>query len=215
MMITNSELELAKKIARAVAYNWKRVDEEDIYSHLVFWLYNNTKNLTRWETELKQQQLEENKLAEELNREPEVLKDYRLPYSLRNEANKYCAKWTKSTVVADISSVKNSKYSPEKLSNALPELFKLDLIELSMSLSGSDKAFEVATEIFDALYSLSKKDQQIISLRYKSDLSYASIAELLGIKENTANKRVERAVERLSAKLIEKEFYNPSTQIEY
>lgn len=213
-MITNTELELARKIAKAAAYNWKRVEEEDIYSHLVFWLYNSTATLTRWSEELKQQQLEENELAIELNREPETLKDYRLPYSLRNEANKYCAKWTRTSVVADISSVKNSKYSPERLDEALPELFKLDLLEMSMSITTSNEAFEIATEIFDAFYSLSAKDQKIIELRYKFDLAYSTIAEQLDIKENTANKRVERAVARLSAKLIEKEIYT-NNDIDY
>jgi len=62
-----------------------------------------------------------------------------------------------------------------------------------------------ATELWKAVQSLSRPDQQIVYLRYFLDLSVSETAEVLRVAEGTVKSRLSRALERLRG-IIQQEF---------
>ncbi len=60
---------------------------------------------------------------------------------------------------------------------------------------------EIAPQLDDAILSLSKADQTIVTLRYFDDVPVAKIAERLGIAKDAAKQRVSRATRRLRDQL--------------
>jgi RNA polymerase sigma factor (sigma-70 family) len=60
----------------------------------------------------------------------------------------------------------------------------------------------VAPHLDDALSELAEKDRQVLLLRFFDDLPLAALGRTLGISEQAAQKRVERALERLRHLLV-------------
>jgi RNA polymerase sigma-70 factor (ECF subfamily) len=69
------------------------------------------------------------------------------------------------------------------------------------SYEGAEDAQVVATvelaDLHEALKRLSKKDRELLSLRYDEDLTQAAIARRLGIPEGTVKVRLHRARDKL------------------
>ena len=56
---------------------------------------------------------------------------------------------------------------------------------------------EIALLLDEAVERLGERDRQAILLRYFNGLSHQQVGATLGLSENTANKRIERALEKL------------------
>lgn len=65
--------------------------------------------------------------------------------------------------------------------------------------TGSDPWQQISPLLEPAMAALSEKDRNLIVLRFFKDKSSREIAEVLGVQESAAKKRVTRAVERLRA----------------
>jgi RNA polymerase sigma factor (sigma-70 family) len=66
-------------------------------------------------------------------------------------------------------------------------------------------AEERRAEVREAVSQLSKRDAEILMLKYTEDWTYKALAEHLGISESAVETRLHRARQRLRDKLMEKE----------
>lgn len=73
----------------------------------------------------------------------------------------------------------------------------LPIIDLRRPEASAEEADE-RSRIWAGVECLSPRDQAVLALRFKLDASWAEIAEVLGITEGAARKRVNRAVRRLT-----------------
>lgn len=177
--ITKQEMTLASKVAYSISRNWKLVEADDVEAHLFLWLVENERYLINWRKEEG---------------------DGKLFVSLRREAAKYCASETKHK--ASIDNLQNNNvYNIDMIYRTLPFIFEYNPLEHDISNTGDSLAYEIISDISNAYHSLNKKDKHIIDLRFKNGLSYKEIAEYYDVKENTANQRIHRTVEKLYEKL--------------
>ncbi len=76
--------------------------------------------------------------------------------------------------------------------------------QLSPMRRGDDTSIDVeldAVQVRDAIGGLEEKDQEVIMLRYFSELSYEEVASALGISVGAVGVRLHRAVKKLKEKL--------------
>lgn len=198
MDIGQNYLKLAEAIAKKYAGNWgfyenKVTNWEDILSELKIWIYSNIENLERWETEtriINYKRFIENK---------ELIGDGRPYVSMRNAANKICGKELEHMIHSELD--RRNYYTPEKVMAALPVVLQENFYELEMNSTSDSLAYNIAYDIYYAFWSLTEEDREYLFLRFKDDLSFASMGEELGKKENTVTVATHRAVDRLVSKL--------------
>lgn len=194
-MITNAHLKSAEAIAKSYAARWhfysgRVVDWEDIFSELKIWLYSNVDYVVTVETEL----AEINAERKMFGKEPTG--DGRIFTAMRNVVNAFAAKETEELQRKQLNV--SHYYSPEALNRALKVFFEVDFSELEMKSDANDLAYSVSADINSAYWGISEYDRSYIDLRFKEDLTFETIAEQYDISENTATKRVHRAIKRMS-----------------
>lgn len=188
-------LKSAEAIAKSYAARWhfysgKVVDWEDIFSELKVWLYSNVDYVQNIEEELERINTER-KLFDK-----EPISDGRIFTSMRNVVNNFANNETEELQRQKLNT--SHYYSPETLNRSLKIFFEVDFSELEMKANSTDLAYSVAADINAAYWGISDYDRSNIDLRFKEDLDFKVIAERLGVSENTATKRVHRAVKRMS-----------------
>lgn len=173
--ILPEELKLASTVSKSFASKWKLIDVDDLESHLFLWLVENENNLIRWRNDEG---------------------DGRLYVSLRREASRYCSKETKH--IANVDDIDNNNfYNIDMVYRALPFLFEYDLNEAEMTNEQTGLGHSIMTDIYSVFHGLPKDVKQLLSLRYRDGLTYQQISEAYDITGSAAEKRVERAVNKL------------------
>jgi len=197
MIITDEEMKIAKRVAKKMASRWNSVDWEDLNSHLTLWLCEHQDVLVRWRNE-------EGGMG-------------KLSVALTREASKYANKEQTETnggkLYYDIA------YSDKQVEAIMPFIWDYSGMTVQTSvpqhpslgtpivdsnpISGHtfDDALAILADVSSAYYDLQKSDQIILALRYRQDLTYKKIGDQMEITDDTARKRVERAVKRISERL--------------
>jgi RNA polymerase sigma factor (sigma-70 family) len=188
-------LKTAEAVAKSYAARWhfysgKVVDWEDIFSELKVWIYSNIDWIEKIEEEL------ETVNAERKLFDKEPISDGRIFTAMRNVVNSFAATEMKHLQRKELNS--SHYYSPEALKRSLNIFFEIDFADLEMRSDSSDLSYAIAADINSAYWGISEYDRKYIDLRFKEDLSFLTIGEQLGISENTATKRVHRAIKRMS-----------------
>jgi DNA-directed RNA polymerase specialized sigma24 family protein len=176
-------------VAYRYGSKWSAVEVEDLTSHLYLWLCQNTKWLEKWR----------------LN-----TGDGELYVSLKNEAIRYCVKEQTEAVGRPIS--EGNFYTPAVLERALPYIFE-DIPETTVKInprtghaepiSGeANLALTILVDIKGAFYGLPKKYQTELQWYYRDGLTFEEIGELRGLTKDGAKKRIDKAVQRLSDRLV-------------
>ena len=187
---TQSELQLATKIAWRVGSRWAHVEEEDLASHLTLWLFQNQHHLERW-------------------RESDLGKG-RLYVSLKREAAKYCAKETAAKVGQPTDA--GRFYNVERVRRVLPFIFEdTHLGAVPVNPHTGQAIGEVATgqvavilmDVRSAYYDLPAKTRELLALRYRDGLSHEEIAELRGLSIEATKTAIHRALKKISDALGE------------
>jgi len=175
-MITPDEILIAQKVGSYYASRWKQVDKEDLTSHLILWMAERDSNqLQRWRDEGSTQG--------------------KLYKSLKREAAHYCEKETTIKVGRDLHA--NNRYTLEIIKNSLPFVFATPDVEDPIN----SKALMIIKDVESSLYDCSKDDIEIITLRYRDELTHVQIAKEYSITEDAASQRLHRALERLLNRL--------------
>lgn len=204
MIITDEELKISKRVARKMAARWEQIDWEDLNSHLNLWLCENQRALERWRNE-------EGGMG-------------KLSVALTREASKYASKEQRENNGGQL--YYDIAYNDKQVEAILPFIWEYSgatmqrvvaehpslgtpIVETS-PLSGNtfDDAIAILADVSSVYYDLPKADQIILALRYREDLPYKKIGTQMSITDDTARKRVERAIKRISEKL------NKSTDID-
>ena len=185
--ILPEELELSSRIGKQVARTWKAVESDDLTGYLNLWLVQNHSILIRYRGE----DGGKNKLA----------------LSMHRAANKYCLKEQKIAnggVLTD-----NLHYTVEQVRAMLPYIWELDswtqnsVSDWAGTKIGNtapaafDNALAMLSDVSGAFYGLNKRNQLILTLRFKESKNYKDIAKALAIDEPGAKSAVHRAVSRL------------------
>lgn len=112
---------------------------------------------------------------------------------------------------ASKSSLKNWLFAI--LINTLRDYFrkkKIETEELNENIAAKNNLEESAQKndliqfVFDKIKNLPERDQELLALRYKSDLSIEEVAELMGLEYSAAKVAIHRALKKLQ------EICNPS-----
>lgn len=178
-IILPEEMALASKVASYFSSRWKLVEREDLESHLFLWLVENVSHLENWRKEEG---------------------DGKLYVSLRREASKYCAKETKHKANTDDLNNGNF-YNIDIVYKALPYIFEYDTISSEMKNEDSGLGYNIMADILNAYNGLNKENKDVLELRYHFGFSFEEIAESYGLTEKAAEKRVERAANKLLSSL--------------
>lgn len=182
---TQSELQLATKIAWRVGSRWSNIEEEDLASHLTLWLFQNQHHLERW-------------------READVGKG-RLYVSLKREAAKYCAKETAAKIGQPTDA--GRFYSVERVRQILPFIFEdtyLDAVAVNpqtgqaIGQPATGQAQVILMDVRSAYYDLPVKTRELIALRFRDGLAHEEIAELRGLTIEATKTAIHRALKKIS-----------------
>jgi RNA polymerase sigma-70 factor (ECF subfamily) len=73
-------------------------------------------------------------------------------------------------------------------------------IDEAMQIADKTQELETSEKIESLLVNLNDTDKRIISLRYKEDMSWKEVADILSLTEANVRKRFERVKKRLSMK---------------
>jgi len=189
--ITTAELDLAKKIAKQSASKWKGVLAEDAVSHLYVWLAEHHAVLVRYRNE-------ENGVA-------------KLALALKREANRYCVK--EKTILNGGVLDYNFQYTKEQVKRTLPYIWDMGSVSQTTVYENEnvrkqhfketvfDDALAMIADISSVYYGLNKKDQEILALSYRDDLSYKNIGIALEITENNVKQKILVAINHLHSGL--------------
>lgn len=138
----------------------------------------------------------------------------KLDVALTREAAKYCA--NESTQNNRGSMYYDIQYTPTQIERILPFIWDYAIQGLQTIvpehpqhgtpiIQGNstrfDDALAIVADVSSVYYSLPTSDKQALELRYKYDLTFSKVAERLGVTEDAARKRVDRAVQRIANKL--------------
>jgi RNA polymerase sigma-70 factor (ECF subfamily) len=92
--------------------------------------------------------------------------------------------------------------------NSLRDYFrkkKPDIIEIDENIAQeSDMAAEteqsdLISYVFEKIKLLSQRDQELIALRYKSDLKIEEVAEIMGMEDSAVKVAIHRAIKKLQS----------------
>jgi RNA polymerase sigma factor (sigma-70 family) len=171
-MLTQDEIEIADKVGRYYSSRWKLVERDDLTSHLYLWMAERDANqLQRWR--------EEGSTSGKLYK------------SLKRVANEYCKAETSKTVNRDI--YENNSYTIEIIKNTLPFVFYSPDVEDPIN----SKALLIIEDVSSAFYGLSPDDREVITLRYREEMSHEEMAKMFGVTVDAASQRLHRALTRL------------------
>jgi RNA polymerase sigma factor (sigma-70 family) len=184
IFFTEAEYKTTEKVAKFFGNTWKNVDYEDILGELYLWLTENYKYVERWREETG---------------------DGKLFVSLRRHAAKFCAK-TAGEKYADPGLTNNLKYTFSQVENTLPHIFEENIYEQLMTME-SQKLFDIIFDVYQTFHGMKNDDKRILALRYHYGKTSKEIGEMLNLKDNTVDKRIERALKKLHSSIfIDKEY---------
>lgn len=177
MNLTLDEVKIIKAIARYFSSRWRKIDYDDLSSELTLWAYQNYQTLQSWRDEIDG--------------------EGKLYVSLKRQAAKYCAKETQKYSIRPID--KDNYYTKEQLEAILPFLWEQAPESASSVVSPEDShlAVTILADVRSGFYQLSKEDRSLLEIRYRLELSQSEIGELLGLSDRGAEKRIQRALDRL------------------
>lgn len=181
MNLTLDEIRIIRAIARYFASKWRRVELDDLTSELTLWAYQHYKTVDEWRKDSKG--------------------EGKLYVTLKREAAKYCAKETQKHSIRPIES--DNYYTKDQLVRIIPYIWE------SVPETGTDVklpqdtnlAITILADVRGAFYSLNKAEQSLLEIRYRLELSQLEIGELLGLSDRGAEKRIQRALQRLQDNL--------------
>lgn len=174
IFFTEAEYKTTQNVAKYFSNTWKNVDYDDILGELYLWLTDNYKYVERWREETG---------------------DGKLFVSLRRHAAKYCAK-TAGEKYADPQLNNNLKYSIEQVEKTLPYILEENIYEQLINME-KQKLFDIIFDVHQAFHGMKNDDKRILALRYFYGKTSKEIGEMLNLKDNTVDKRVERALKKL------------------
>lgn len=178
IFFTDAEYKTTQKVAKYFSDRWKNVEYDDVLGELYLWLTENYKYVERWREETG---------------------DGKLFVSLRRHAAKYCAK-SSGEKYADPKLTNNLKYTIEQVEKTLPHIFEENIYEQLMNME-SEKLFEIMFDVFQAFHDMKNDDKRILALRYYYGKTSKEIGEMLDLKDNTVDKRLERALKKLHSSI--------------
>lgn len=179
VFFTEAEYKTTKKVAKYFNSRWRNIEYDDILGELYLWLTENYKYVEVWREEKG---------------------DGKLFVSLRRHAAKYCAK-TAGEKYADPDLSNNIKYTTEQVEKTLPYIFEEDIYAKLLTIE-NEKLFDIIFETYQAFNELNNDDKRILALRYNYHKTSKEIGEMLNLKDNTVDKRVERALKKLNSKIF-------------
>lgn len=186
-MILDSELDLARKIARRWSDKWRLVEYDDLASTLVLWLFENEETVERYRFE----EFGEGKLF----------------VTLRRQASKYCAREQSERQGGPLDI--DAPYTVGQIERALPYIFEdvpqstyATVGNYAPSYSGThSEALAIITDLRGAYLDQPDEVQETVALRFRDGMSYTEIGRLTGTTRQAATARVTRAVARLHSYL--------------
>jgi RNA polymerase sigma factor (sigma-70 family) len=187
---TEAEYKTTQKVAKYFSKTWRNVSHDDILGELYLWLTENYKYVEAWREETG---------------------DGKLFVSLRRHAAKYCAK-TAGEMYADPDLKNNLKYTVEQVENTLPHIFEENIYVKLMSIE-NQKLFDILFDVYQAFHGLKNDDKRILALRYRYDKTSKEIGEMLKLKDNTVDKRIERALKKLHGSIFIDSVYDKDRNI--
>ena len=181
-MISEDELELARRIARFVAGKWSAADVEDVSSELILWLYEHADQVENYRDG----------------------GEGKLVTALKRVANRYCAREQREANGAPLD--RDDAYSLEQVATALPFVFHGEVEHTVRDVDGIATeslpaeyglARAIVTDLKIGLEALPEESVTVLILRYRDDLQYKTIGRLYGITTQGAHKRVKLALTQL------------------
>ena len=192
MEISREHLNLAIRIGRQVSSKWASVETEDCIAYLNLWLVKNQRIVKRYSEE-----------------GIEGMK--KLTASMHRAAHKYCIK--EQTVANGGILSDTSFYSLPQIRRLLPYIWELDswtqtsFIEgfgapkVGLSSGQFDNVLAMLADVSGVFYGLSKENQELLTMKFRDNLSYKQIAKKLNLEEGTARQFVHRTIKRLQDNL--------------
>lgn len=184
MSVTPEEIEIATRVARQVGSKWSLVEIDDLASELTLWLFEHQENLERYRGV-----------------------DYgraQLITALRRAAWRYSTK--EQRVRSGGPLVTDDAYTYAQIERGLPFMFEAapESIAYENPNTGAARysgepglAQIVMMDIRAAYAALDEQHSEVIWLRFRDGFTYREIANLLGVSDTAAKKRVKRAIESM------------------
>ncbi|HLP97637.1 MAG TPA: sigma-70 family RNA polymerase sigma factor [Sideroxyarcus sp.] len=177
ILVRDSEIALARKVAASTARRWRLVDRDDLTSALLLWLFEHAEQVERYRNEAA---------------EP------KLYVALRREAAKWCAKETREVTGQPLDY--HDEYTSEQVVRAMPYVFEDTPVTTARDADNVDdhsSALAIMTDFKNAYRDQPADVKEILALRFRDGLTEQQIAELTGASQPTVHRRVKRAVERV------------------
>lgn len=187
MNVREFELNTAGKVANKVGRQWERIEIEDLYSHLVLWLYTHSKRVQAGDRETY---------------------PGRLWSELKREAIRYCAKETAQNIGQPINL--DRVYTINRVRRALPFIFEAPPINQAVvdpsngrtvSHHTNGDAHDLLIDVYEAFRRLTSAQRELIRLKYRDGLSWAEIAEITASTVGATKMRMDRAIKTLVSEL--------------
>jgi len=167
--ITNTEMRIAKQIAKKMGYNW-RMDNEDIEQQLMVWMLENQKYVLKY------------------RQNPG---DGQITKVLKQKAAAYCAEET-------IKKDEVRMYTKETVKNMLKAMWDTTEEAKADSLARTGRLLTTLLLIENLYKDCTEQEQLMLALRFRDDLTYAQIGKQLNISTPAAQKRTDRLLEKMT-----------------
>jgi DNA-directed RNA polymerase specialized sigma24 family protein len=167
--ITEQEIKLAKYLAHKIGSQWALVETDDLESHLILWLLENQKYVTKYRHEEGGQS--------------------KLFAAMKRHAAKYSAQ--EQTIRSGRELDSGLKYSIAQIEAILVEYFN------QASPHENDETRDVILDIKIAFNQLDNETQKLLSQRYLYEWTYRQISAANTISPTGARKKIRRGLRRI------------------
>ena len=185
-----SELSTAYAVARQIAKRWSLVEEEDLNSVLVLWLYENAKYVERYRADTEG--------------------PIKLFIALRRRANQHAVaeQATRAGMPLDF----NSRYSIQQVERSIVAMFNEPSVSgnrvhpASGSLLDANDLYvenkkTMVLEVKEAFLKLDADTQRILMLKYEKEYTFRDIALVENMSAPGIRKRIRKALRKIQSVL--------------
>ena len=192
-ILTDGEMEMARRIGRRVAAKWSAAEQDDVVSELYLWL------------------VEHKDVVERYRDDP--YGEQKLFVALRRRASKYAYREQLVRAGGKLAD-DDSLYTIEQIERALPFIF--EEIPQTVAYENPDtgasnyqgspnRALHIILDLQIAVADLPEPVRETIILRFRDGLTNKQIGDLTGVSQEAARKRVHSAVRRVKESLASAE----------
>jgi RNA polymerase sigma factor (sigma-70 family) len=192
-ILTDAEMEMARRIGRKVASKWSAAEQDDVTSELYLWLVEHKDVVTRYRDDPYGEQ--------------------KLFVALRRRASKYA--YREQVVRAGGRLAEDdSPYTLEQIERALPYIFEdiPQTVAYEHPETGAsnyrgepNRALDLILDLRMAVADLPEPVRETIVLRFRDGLTNKQIGDLTGVSQEAARKRVHSSVRRVKESLTSSE----------